>query len=297
MNESKGKIEINKLQTMLVVNKWRNNMKFKPAPIPENERNRLLAVENTGVLDVINEEIYHIYSHLARKLTDCPLSWANVMDAHRQYNFVMDAQDIEETEKENYRENARSTSFCQYALRSTEPLIINDLTKNAIFMNHTSVKKLNGPRFYAAFPLVNSEGYILGSLCVQDKRVRRLSKETIELMKNLASKLSHQLDIQTKQRFTTAKGVLQAMTAINTQFNEISLGNAISLMRYFSNSPISTADKNLLRQLNIVDKNLRLTKESRKLLKTLDLDAGVLKRMKIAPSGHKELNNLFKALG
>ena len=272
-------------------------MNFKPAPIPENERNRILAVEKTGILDVINEEIYHIYSHLARKLTGCPLSWANVMDSERQYNFVMDAQDIEEKEKENFRENPRSTSFCQYALRSTEPLIINDLTKSNIFMDHTSVKKVDGPRFYAAFPLVNSDGYILGSLCVQDKRVRRLSKETVRLMKTLASKLSHQLDIQTKQRTKTAEGVLQAMTAINAQFSDITLKNAISLMRYFSNSPISTSDKNLLRKLDILDKDLRLTKDSRQLLKTLNLDASILRRMKIATSGQEELTNLFKALG
>lgn len=272
-------------------------MNFKPAPIPENERNRLLAVEKTGVLDVVNEEIYHIYSHLARKLTGCPLSWANVMDSERQYNFVMDAQDIDENEKENFRENARSTSFCQYALRSTQPLIINDLTKSDIFMNHTSVKKTDGPKFYAAFPLVNSEGYILGSLCVQDKRVRRLSKDTVQSMKTLANKLSHQLDIQTKQRFTTAEDVLKAMTAINAQFNDITLENAISLMRYFSNSPISTSDKNLLRKLNILDKDSRLTKDSRKLLNTLNLDASILRRMKITTSGQEELTNLFKALG
>ena len=116
-------------------------------------------------------------------------------------------------------------------------------------------------------------------------------------MKTLASKLSHQLDIQTKQRTKTAEGVLQAMTAINAQFNDITLKNAISLMRYFSNSPISTSDKNLLRKLDILDKDLRLTKDSRKLLKTLNLDASILRRMKIATSGQEELNNLFKALG
>ena len=59
-------------------------MTFKPAPIPENEKKRLLAVEKTGVLDTVNEEIYSIYSHLARKVTGCPQSWANVMDTDRQ---------------------------------------------------------------------------------------------------------------------------------------------------------------------------------------------------------------------
>ena len=30
-------------------------MTFKPATIPENETNRLLAVEKTGVLDIVTE--------------------------------------------------------------------------------------------------------------------------------------------------------------------------------------------------------------------------------------------------
>ena len=116
-------------------------------------------------------------------------------------------------------------------------------------------------------------------------------------MKKLASKLSHQLNIQSKQRSTTAEGVLNAMTAINVTFKDITLKNAISLIRYFSNIPISTSDKNILLKLNVVDKDLRLTKESRKLQKTLNLDAGILRRMKITSSGQEELTNLLKALG
>ena len=49
--------------------------------------------------------------------------------------------------------------------------------------------------------------------------------------------------------------------------------------------------------LDILDKDLRLTKDSRQLLKTLNLDASILRRMKIATSGQEELTNLFKALG
>ena len=168
-------------------------MTFKPAPIPENEKNRLLAVEKTGVLDVVDEDLYNVYCHLARKITNCPQSWANVIDSSRQYNFVLDADDFDEDQKSEARQNVRATSFCQYALNSVTPLIINDLTRSSIFKNHPSVLATDGPRFYAAFPLVNAEGYILGSLCVRDFRVRRLSADIVDLMKSLSNKLSHQL--------------------------------------------------------------------------------------------------------
>ena len=143
-------------------------------------------------MDNLNEEIYNVYCHLSRQITKCP-DWANVIDKNRQYNFVLDGKNINDERKEELRSHPRVLTFCQYALNSPNPIIANDLTKNKIFKNHPSVLKKDGPRFYAAFPIVNSEGYILGSLCVRDYRVRRLSKNIIMLMKGLAKKLSHQL--------------------------------------------------------------------------------------------------------
>ena len=134
---------------------------------------------NENSISAVNEEIYNVYCHLSRQITKCPDSWANVIDKYRQYNFVLDGEDINDQIKEELRTSPRPLTFCQYALNSTSPLIANDLTKHKIFKNHPSVLKIDGPRFYAAFPLINSEGYILGSLCVRDFRVRRLSKNII----------------------------------------------------------------------------------------------------------------------
>ena len=167
-------------------------MSFKPAPIPKNEKNRLKAVERTGVMDIVNEELYNVYTHLARKITGCPNSWANIIDKDKQFNLVMDSDDLDDKIKNQFRKIDRNISFCQYALGSTKPLIVNDMTKNPIFCDHPSVKE-RGITFYAAFQLINSDGYVLGSLCVEDFKVRRLSKEIIKLMKDLARKLSHQL--------------------------------------------------------------------------------------------------------
>ncbi len=271
-------------------------MKFKPAEIPDNEKNRLLAVEKTGVLDTVNEELYDVYSHLARKITDCPLSWANVMDTDRQYNFVMDAIDITDKDKAEHRENPRETSFCQYALNSTKPLIVNDLKRHDIFRNHPSVLKEAGPRFYAAFPLVNSEGYILGSLCVRDQRVRRLSKEIIELMKSLANKLAHQLDIQARQRSVSAEAIISSLEFLKSEFVGLDLNVAIGILRLLSNLSLSQTDTKTVQNLNLLDRDGRLNKKSRKLQKQLGLDAGILKRFKGFSSDNVDLKTLFKAL-
>ena len=78
-------------------------MSFIASPIPENEESRLQAVEKAGVLDTVNEEIYNVYCHLSRQITKCPESWANVIDKNRQYNFVLDGENINDKKKEELR--------------------------------------------------------------------------------------------------------------------------------------------------------------------------------------------------
>ncbi len=271
-------------------------MTFRSAPVPENEKNRLKAVYNAGILDVVNEELYAIYCHLSRKISKCPESWANVIDKDRQFNFVLDAENVDDDDKKELRELPREVTFCQYALKSSEPLIENDLTKSSIFRNHPSVLEPKGPRFYAAFPLVNSEGYILGTLCVRDYRVRRLSKEAVDLLKSLAKKLSHQLDIQAQQRNTSAEKVLQIIERLNSEFEHISLADAVIIMRCFSSSYISKKEKDRLRDLKLMDKNYHFSKKARELQNELRLDAAIVKRLKMPSLESTKLDNLFNQL-
>ena len=271
-------------------------MAFKASPILSNEKNRLLAVEKSGVLDVINEEVYNIYCHLSRKITDCPESWANVIDENRQYNFVLDGVDFSEERRKNSREFPRAMTFCQYAINSPNPLIVSDLRKSSIFKDHPSVLATDGPRFYAAFPLVNSEGYILGSLCVRDYRVRKISKSIIELMKSLASKLSHQLDIQTQQRHTSIEKVLRTVEILDSQFKNLTLKESASILKCFSSNLLSYEEKEQLKKLGIFDSQFKLTKKSKTMLQELKLDAAILKRVKTPTMNTNEIDNLFKDL-
>ena len=72
----------------------------------------------------------------------------------------------------------REQTLCQFAIEKTEPLIINDMTIDYRFRNHPAVVDF-GVKFYAAFPVTTSDGYTLGTLCVSDNRVRRLTKNKI----------------------------------------------------------------------------------------------------------------------
>ena len=104
----------------------------------------------------------------------------------------------------------RKQTLCQFALEKTNPLIINDMTKDKRFMLHPAVTDI-GVKFYAAFPIITSDGYILGTLCVSDNRVRKLSKHKIDLLISLAQKLAYQLEVQVAQRKSTAETTINIM--------------------------------------------------------------------------------------
>ena len=55
-------------------------MNFKPAPIIENEKEWLKAVDRTGVMYLEHKDPYDIFCYLAKEITNCNLSWTGVID-------------------------------------------------------------------------------------------------------------------------------------------------------------------------------------------------------------------------
>ena len=152
-------------------------MKFKAADIPSNDTQRVKAVQRTGVLDENKTELYDIYCFLAKEITGCPVSWTGVIDNEKQFMLARDGFPDEAP-----MEMPRNQTLCQFAIEKTEPLIINDMTIDYRFKNHPAVVDF-GVKFYAAFPVTTTDGYTLGTLCVSDNRVRRLTKNKIKLLK------------------------------------------------------------------------------------------------------------------
>ena len=261
-------------------------MKFKPANIPTNDINRVQAVVRTGVLDTNSTELYDIYCLLAKEITGCPTSWTGVIDSERQFVLARDGfpEDVP-------MEVPRSQSLCQFAIEKANPLIIKDMTKDKRFMYHPAVVDF-GVKFYAAFPVITSDGYILGTLCVSDKKVRILSSHKIQLLTNLAEKLSYQLEVQVAQRKSTAETTINIMNKLMSNFSDISLHNAISILKFLINDVITSDEKKLIINLGIGEKNeggIHISKYGKKIQEQLDMNIGTLKRVKNLSSNEDEL--------
>ena len=265
-------------------------MNFKPANIPSNDDKRVKAVQRTGVLDTNSTELYEIYCFLAKEITGCPVSWTGVIDSERQFMLARDGfpEDVP-------MEMPRNQTLCQFALEKTKPLLINDMTKDKRFMFHPAVQDF-GVKFYAAFPIVTSDGYILGTLCVSDNKVRRLSSHKIKLLSDLAAKLAYQLEVQVNQRKSTAETAIDIMSKLKSNFPDISFDDAITILKFLINNIITSEEKQKIIDLGIAIKkenNIEISKYGRKIQDELNLNIGILKRMKNLSNDDDELMNML----
>ena len=211
-----------------------NNI-FLPAKLPSNESRRLEAVRRTGELDVDNKDLFIVFNELAKQISNMPVSYTGLMDQDRQFFLchIGMPDDLPDS-------IPRESTFCQFALGSIKPLIVNDCKNDKRFKNHPIVCGPPYVTFYGGFPIINEAGYILGTLCVTDtKQDANLSISQIELLTKLTGRLAHQLDIQRQQReFTTSKTIDLLNKSIKhlPQFNISNLIGFLTCLLYTSDA-------------------------------------------------------------
>ncbi len=83
-------------------------------------------------------------------------------------------------------EAPRDATPCGHVVRSVAPLVVSDLRDDARFATLPFVAEAPRARFYAGCPLVDTEGHVLGVLCLMDPRPRDLSAADRELLGALA---------------------------------------------------------------------------------------------------------------
>ena len=64
-----------------------------------------------------------------------------------------------------------SHSFCQHAVASREPLLVTDAREHPVLRDNLAIRDM-GVIAYAGIPLIDADGYALGTLCVIDSQPR-----------------------------------------------------------------------------------------------------------------------------
>jgi two-component system NtrC family sensor kinase len=158
------------------------------APIPKNEVKRLKVLWQYDVLDTVPEEVFDDLTDLAAHICEAPVALISLVDENRQWFKSRVGISLKET--------SRDISFCAHAILNDDLLIISDATKDPRFRDNPMVTGPKKIRFYAGAPLITPDGHALGTLCVLDKKPRKLRSEQRKALRVLARHVVSQLELR-----------------------------------------------------------------------------------------------------
>lgn len=156
------------------------------APVlPEREAEHLDALQSLRLLDTVREERFDRYVRLAKSLFDAPLATVSLVDANRPWFKAADGL--------NACETGRDASFCGHAIHEQRVFYVADARMDPRFADNPLVTGAPYVRFYAGCPLFVPGGHAMGTLCVLDRRPRRMREQELLRLRDLADMLQREL--------------------------------------------------------------------------------------------------------
>jgi diguanylate cyclase (GGDEF)-like protein len=156
-------------------------------PIPENESQRLRAVRSYDILDTPPEVEFDTLTRVATHAFNAPAGVIGLMDSDRLWFKSQIGLGVPQLD--------RQIAFCAHAImRPDEPLVVEDLLNDRRFERNPLVTQAPNLRFYAGAPLIDRNGYALGTIAVVDTQPRKFSESERAALRDLSTLVITALD-------------------------------------------------------------------------------------------------------
>ncbi len=193
---------------------------MKSAPLPQQEQQRLEALRSLDVLDSEPEAEFDALARAASLVCDTPVSLISLVDSERQwFKANIGLPGVAET--------PRDIAFCSHAIHGDDLFEVLDATLDPRFAGNPLVTGQPDIRFYAGAPLRLSDGSRVGTLCVIDRRPRRLGDTEREILRNLAIAAAHALESRRGARLQALAA--SALTRSEARFRALSDGSPLGV--------------------------------------------------------------------
>jgi len=158
---------------------------------PVYEEGRLAALDSYNILDSGEEKDFDDLTTLASAICQTPIAFISLIDDKREW--YKSRRGIAETEM------PAELSFSAFTISSDDDImIVEDLSRDNRFSENPLVKADNSITFYAGVPLVNDDGFALGSLCVIDQKQKQLTDAQTEALRIIARQIVDKLELRRK---------------------------------------------------------------------------------------------------
>lgn len=205
--------------------------------IPDDERQRLDGLRRLAILDTAAEERFDRITRMARNMFEVPISLVSLVDEERQWFKSRCGLDAQET--------PRDISFCGHAILGEGLFVVEDATRDPRFADNPLVLGEPHIRFYAGSPLQLAGGHKVGTLCLIDRRPRRLDERERVLLTDLAGMVEHELA-------AIQLAILDELTGITNRRGFIMLGQKCLQLSHRQGREVSLLflDLNRFKEIN-----------------------------------------------
>ena len=161
---------------------------------PENEEKRLESLQSYNILDSLPEKEFDDITALASEICQTKISAVSLIDQDRQWFKSIHGLEATET--------PRDIAYCAHAINEPNTILeVEDATKDHRFVGNPLLTGEPHVRFYAGVPLVNKEGFALGTICVIDSTPKKLTKNQINSLKVLSQHVITLMELRKRERY------------------------------------------------------------------------------------------------
>ncbi len=163
-------------------------------PLSRHEEGRIAALRSYDILDTLPEPDFDNITQLTARVCNTPIALISFIDDNVQWIKSRVGLDMQEL--------SRDQSFCRYTILDDELFEVTNPLGDSRFAKNPLVTGAKRISYYAGIPLINKEGYRLGTLSIMSPNPHKLTEVQRSAFRTLAQSVVTLLELRRSKRET-----------------------------------------------------------------------------------------------